>query len=151
MKTIVLSTLLAVSITLSAFSTDVTIEGSKISMRTLNNFRSDYGNISGVEWSMKEDFAKASFIYNNEKMEAFYDVTGQFIGSSKAVALDQMPLNVKRVFAKKYADYIVKETILFDGVDERSYYISAENDSRSVILHVSKEGAVSVFQSTKKK
>ncbi|TDH20897.1 hypothetical protein EXU57_21130 [Segetibacter sp. 3557_3] len=157
MKKLTLSLLLAVTIFTSAFATDEIKKANaetkkvvQVNVRTLHTFRSEFGNPNDVEWSLKPDFARASFTVNNERLEAFFDVRGELIGTSKAVTIDQMPVNVKRVFAKRYADYTVKETIRFDGVDESSYYISAENGSKSVILKVSVTGGVSLYQARNK-
>jgi hypothetical protein len=44
----------------------------------------------------------------------------------------------------------VKEAIRFDATDETAYFISAEDEARSLILKVSAEGMVSVYKSVKK-
>ncbi len=157
MKKLALSVLLAVSIFSSSFAADETKKAAdeskkatQVNVRTLHTFRTAFGNLTDVEWSTKPDFARASFTYNNERIEAFFDLRGELIGTSKAVTIDQMPVNVKRVFAKRYADYTIKETIRFDGVDESSYYISAENGTKSVILKVSVTGGVSLYQAARK-
>ena len=157
MKKLFLSALLAVSLFSSAFATDENTKAAEetkkekqINVRTLHNFRTEFGNLANVQWTTRADFSRASFVYNNENMEAFFDVHGELIGTSKAVTIDQMPVNVKRVFAKKYAAYTVKETIRFDGIDESAYYISAENGAKSVVLKVSVSGGISLFSSAKK-
>lgn len=157
MKKLFLSALLAVSIFSSAFATDENTKAAEgtekeqqVNVRTLHNFITEFGNLSNVQWTSRADFARATFVYNNESMEAFFDIHGEMIGTSKAVTIDQMPVNVKRVFAKKYADYNIKETIRFDGINESAYYISAENGAKSVVLKVSVSGGVSLFSSVKK-
>ncbi len=146
MKKLFLSALLMVALATSSFA-DV----NKINGRILNNFNSAFSEASNVQWTLKETFAKATFISDNEKMEAFYDLNGEMIGTSRAVTIEHMPTNVKREFAKKYADYVIKEMIRFDGMDETAFYISAENEKKSIIFKVSDAGTVSIFKTGKVK
>jgi hypothetical protein len=83
-------------------------------------------------------------------MEAFYNGTGEKIGSSRAISIDELPLKAKRSFAKDYADYTVKEVIEFNGTDETAYYLSAENEKTAVILKVNSVSELSTYKITKK-
>ncbi len=149
MKKFILTAFVAVAVATSAFSADFK-DVSKISKRILYNFSSEFSDANDVTWTLRPTFAKASFILENKRVDAFYDFDGTMIGTSKAVTIDQMPVNVKRVFAKKYADYTVKETIHFEGADESAFFISAANSNRSIVLKVSHQGLVSLFSSEKK-
>jgi opacity protein-like surface antigen len=146
MKKLLLATLLAVSVAASAFAKDVT----SATAAAQSNFKSEFKRAADVSWSATDQFVKASFVYNNEKMEAFYNANGDKIGTTRAIALEELPVKAKRAFAKKYDGYTVKEAIEFDGTDTTDYYISAENDKESVIIKVSNASWLSTFQKTKK-
>lgn len=151
MKKLLFTTLVALSIITSAFADDVTKAKNvaKVNSKAVSNFKNEFETASNVSWTSKTGYTKASFTMNNVKMEAFYDHQGNMIGSSHAICLDDLPTNAKRVFAKRYAGYTVKEAIQFDGIDETAYYISAENETHAVILKVS-NGMLSVFKKTSK-
>ena len=82
-------------------------------------------------------------------MEAFYNVDGEISGTSKAITLEDLPVNAKRSFAKRFNGYTVKEIIHFDGTEETAYYISAENDKETVILKVGVNEALPLSQQQK--
>ncbi len=145
MKKLFTAALLAVTLTISAFAADV----NKVSDKTMAHFNREFEDAQHVTWTVKPSFVKASFIKDNQRVEAFYDPSGELIGCSRAIDLNNLPTGAKRAFAKKYADYTVKEAIQFDGVDETHYYISAENDKQSVILKVA-NGFLSVYKKTNK-
>jgi hypothetical protein len=145
MKKFLIATLTAIVITTSAFATDA----NKVSSRALSNFRQDFDNASNVEWVVRPNFSKATFNFDNKKCTAFYDNQGNLIANSYAIEIENLPTSAKRTFAKKYADYTVKEAIQMDTPNDTSYYISAENDKQSVILKVS-EGFLSVYKKTSK-
>jgi hypothetical protein len=143
MKKFFTAALIAVTLTTSAFASDV----NKVSDKTVAHFNREFENAQDVSWSVKPTFVKASFLRENQRVEAFYDYQGQLIGCSHAIGLDNLPTSAKRAFAKKYADYTVKEAIQFDGIEATEYYISAENEKQSVVLRVA-NGFLSVYKKT---
>ncbi|MCW3106328.1 MAG: hypothetical protein JWQ09_834 [Segetibacter sp.] len=146
MKNLILSALLAVTVATTAFATGE----SNISYFVLNSFRHDFKDVTNVAWTSKTDFAKATFIQNNRKMEVYYNPNGDLIAISKNIQLDELPVNAKRAFAKRYEGYTVKEAIQFDGTDEQGYYLSAENEQESVIIKIDQNEQLSLFRKSKK-
>jgi hypothetical protein len=146
MKNLLLSTLLLVSITTGAFATGE----SNISYFILNTFKHDFRDATNVNWIARADYSKASFLYKNQKMEVFYNSAGQRLAVSKSIQLDELPVGAKRAFAKKFEGYTVKEAILYEGTDEESYYVSAENDKEKVIIKIGQNEQLTFFQKTKK-
>lgn len=146
MKNLFLTSILVAALATSAFATGE----SNINYFILNNFRLDYRGATNVEWVARPNYAKATFMYNNQKTEAFYNTNGQLIASSKAIKLDELPVSAKRAFAKKYEGYTVKEAIEFVEKDEVNYYVSAENDKEKVVIKVDENDLISTFSKTKK-
>jgi len=145
MKKLFIAALLTISVATTAFAADE----KKVNVRVMNTFNTEFENAENVTWTVKTNFVKASFVMDGQRVDAFYDFNGESIGRSQGISLDDLPLSAKRTYAKKYADYIVKEAIKFDGVDESAYYVSAENDKHSVILKITNAG-IGVFKKTAK-
>jgi hypothetical protein len=145
MKKLFLSTILSVLIAAASFAADLNKNAEAV-----YTFNSQFERAENVSWTSTKGFAKASFTLNNKQMAAFYRPDGSLIGTTSAVTLEELPVIAKRSFAKKYSGYTVTEAIRFDATDETAYFISAEDEARSLILKVSAEGMVSVFKSVKK-
>ncbi len=143
MKKLFIAALLAITVAASSFAA----EGNKVSFAALNNFASQFKKGSNVQWTTVENYTKATFTLNDIRTEALYTPEGDFIGTNQAVTLEELPVNAKRAFAKKYDGYTLKEAIRFEGTEESAYFISAENEKGSVILKVEDNG----FMSTVKK
>ncbi|WP_147203536.1 hypothetical protein [Segetibacter aerophilus] len=141
MKNLILSALLAVTVS-TAFATGET----KISYFVLNSFKHDFKDVTNVTWTSKTGLAKASFIYNNQKMDAFYNPNGSLFATSKNINLDELPVGAKRSFAKRYEGYSVKEAIKYESQDEQSYYISAENEKESLIIKIDEAEHLQLFK-----
>ncbi|MCW3081375.1 hypothetical protein [Segetibacter sp.] len=142
--------LLMAAIVVATFVTSAFAEPTKINYLALKNFTAEFKKASDVSWSSTTEFVKVSFVWDSERMEAFYNTAGEKIGTSRAVSIDELPLKAKRAFAKKYDTYTVKESILFEGADESAYFIKAENDTESVIVKVLDNGFVSVYRRSRK-
>jgi hypothetical protein len=146
MKKLLMAALLFISAATSAFAKD----SKSVNTAASNNFAAEYKKASNVTWTATENYIKASFIMNSERMEAFYNSQGEKIGTSKAFNIENLPVHAKRAFAKKYQGYTVQQAIEFEGNDETAYFISAENDKESVILKVNMFDNMSTYQRTKK-
>lgn len=145
MKKLFISALLAVLFVSSAFANPT-----KVSHTILRSFSTEFNNASDVSWTATADFVKANFLFEDQRMEAFYTPTGEKIGVSRGISVDELPLKAKRTFAKKYEGYTVKQSVLFEGVEENAYFIDAENETEKVIVKVFDDGSLSVFKKTKK-
>ena len=142
MKKLFISALLAVTVAVSSFAA----EGNNVSYTVRNNFSSQFKKASDVQWTSGENYTKATFVLDNVRTEALYSAEGEFIGTNQAITLEELPVNAKRAFAKKYEGYTVKEAIRFEGSQESAYYISAENEKGSVILKVEDSGSISTVK-----
>jgi len=139
MKKLFVSGLLMIAVAASSFAA-----GNEVSNVARNNFSSQFKRISDVQWSTGENYTKATFVLNGVSTQALYDESGEFIGTNQAANLEELPVNAKRSFARKYSGYTVKEAIRFEGSKESAYYIAAENEKGSVVLKVEDNGNISV-------
>src|SRR4051812_25053658 len=121
MKKLLLAALFAVTLIASAFASPV----KRVNSFVTRSFQEDFKDVSDVQWDLSPSFAKATFILDDVRTEAYYDLNGEFIGTCHSISLDELPISAKRSFAKKYSDYTVSQAIEFTGRDETSYYISA--------------------------
>jgi hypothetical protein len=146
MKKLFLSAILSVLIAGSLCAADV----NKENVATVADFSVDFTNAENVHWTSTKNYLKASFTLNNKKMEAYYEHDGSMIGTASAININELPVSAKRIFAKKYGSFTVKEAILFEATSDTAYYVSAEDEVQSLIITISSEGIASVFKKVKK-
>jgi hypothetical protein len=144
MKKLLLIALLIVTVTASAFAGG----SEEVHTAAVSNFKVEFEQASDVKWRSTEYFVKASFVLNHERMEAFYNLDGDRIGTSKAFNTEALPVKAKRAFAKKFTGFTVSQSIEFEGTDETAYFLSAENEKESVILKINSFGDLSTVQRT---
>ena len=149
MKKLFITALVALAIGTTAFAGPKSISAS-----VTKHFTNTFTKAQNVTWKSDEQFDKVSFVLNNEKVEAFYDVQGELIGTSKTIAFDKLPKSAIQTITTKYTfpDYQVKECIEFQNVNnnETNYYVSFTTKNEYIALEITRSGSVSVFSTTRK-
>jgi len=132
-------------------TTSMAAEGKKASYWVINQFNQHYTDVTDVTWVVNDQFAKASFLQEGVRLEAYYNqADGSFIGQSKAVAPQFLPKNASRMLEKQYSHFTIKEVIEFSSNTDVDFYVSLENDTQKLVLKVSRTGDVTVFKSIQK-
>lgn len=163
MKKILFTALAAISIASSAFTKDEQKTASakdekktasaqdkeKISYKVLTAFAAEFSEATDVNWTSKPNFDRASFNLDGKQLSAFYNFSGEIIGTTEEISFETLPSRAKNSIAKKYNNYSVKEAILFESDRETAYFIAAENNVQSVILKFM-HGHVTVFKKESK-
>ena len=149
MKKLIIAAFIAVAITGSAFAKPTETTTETVSYRVLNSFKADFADAENVSWKIDKDFVKASFILENEKMEAFYNNDGELIATSKAIAFDKLPKKALKTITTKYPfpPYSLEECIeLTNAAGVTNYYVNLKKGSEKLPLEMTKTGDVSEFK-----
>lgn len=147
MKKLLFAAIAALALTTTALATD---GGKDVNYWVLNKFKATYPDAKNVDWTITQKFAKAVFVIDNEKMEAYYSPEGEFIAESKAITVSRLPRAVRKVLDRKYKDFTVKEITEYSTPDKLEFYITIESDKSSKILKAGSGGSIEVFRSIDK-
>jgi hypothetical protein len=146
MKKILFAVLLTVSIGATAFAAPEKI----ISHKVRHHFITFFNDAQNVEWKETEQFVKASFILNNEKVEAFYTHDGELLGTSKEFAFDKLPARALKSILNKYPypEFNLQECIEFESsTGDKNYFVSFEKNDNINVLKISTYGIIEDFNS----
>lgn len=136
-------------VAIAASSTAFAGPSSKVS----EHFSNRFNKAKNISWVSGEQFDKATFMIDNTLVNAYYDVAGELIGTSKAIAFDKLPKAALETITTKYTfpEFQVKDCIEFvNGASETNYYVSMDKARETVVLEINKAGKVSVFSRTRK-
>jgi hypothetical protein len=144
MKKIMVTLAIAIS-SLSAFAT---IEES-VNQKVLAAFKTDFTTAKDVEWTVTDDYCKATFVYNERYVFAYYNLDGELLGLTRYISPLDLPLGLQNNLKKNYEDYWVSD--LFEAVksDETHYYITVENADCKIVLK-SSGNSWTTYSKTKK-
>lgn len=100
-----------------------------------------FSNASEVSWSATNNYYKASVNMQGKFLEVFYNIDGSFIGISRNITVDQLPLTlIKDVQAEKANAYV---SDLFELVTEQAgteYYITYKNGVETKVYRGAADG-----------
>ena len=139
LTTIVTAALLLFSV--SAFASN----GDEVTAKVKFAFEKDFTKAKNVYWKKTDDFYFASFIMNDFIVDAAYNEEAELVGTSRKIAIVQLPLSISLTLSQKYSDYTVSDDateLTCNG--ETKYFVTVVNEKQILRLHCISNGDVSV-------
>src|SRR4051794_22589201 len=94
-----------ICITITLITATAFANGEESNAKALSNLKREYKNAKDVEWKVTNEYTKASFSWNGQYLEVFYNNDGETIAESKYINTNNLPLKAQQFISKKYADY----------------------------------------------
>ncbi len=127
-----------------------TTGGTEPQFAGVENFQHKYPNATDVTYKVKGQFTEVNFEWNAMKLQAFYDLQGNFMATCRQVTVGNLPLSVQMSLKNEYADYVQRDAIEYNDSDDGvSYYVTAIGAKTTYLLRVSTSGSISVFKKMK--
>ena len=121
-----------------------------VNAKVLNAFKQEFTNANQVEWATGNNFYRASFIYNNKHVFAYYDMEGELLALTRYLSSTDLPLNLQTGLKKNYADYWISDLFEVSKNESTAYYITLENADGKVVLKSTGGNGWDVFKTFKK-
>jgi len=145
-KKVSIIALMVITIVSSAFAGD----NNALDFKGADAFKKLYPHATKVVYEVKKDYTQVRFSWNNIDLQAFFDKQGNLIGTSRNIAVNDLPLAYVLEINREYDGYTITEAIEFDHAQNgMSYYVSVTKGERSYVLNVATDGTISVFKKMK--
>jgi hypothetical protein len=148
-KNFLIALLVAVVFSGSSFANT----GKSVNALVKQSFQKEFAGAQSVNWEVISDkgIFHASFIYNNERLNAYFDSEGTLLATGRYVKQENLPMLVSRGIDVRYKQYDVLESIEFVTGSETSYIIRLENEKLSLYVQAYSDGSTTVLKKEKKK
>jgi hypothetical protein len=157
MKKIFLTFATAALFSVSAFATGggkkATEATANVSYTVQHQFAADFTEAENVTWTVTKNCQKADFTIEGTKKTAFYNLSGDFLGTTQVVGYNAIPAKSQKQIADQYKDYIADGVIVYqtneslnDNIDPTSYFVDLKSNNHDVLVRVTGSGAVEFFQ-----
>lgn len=157
MKKIFLTFATAALFSVNAFATG---GGKKANETTVNvsytvqhQFAQDFSEAQNVTWTVTKNCQKADFTIDGTKKTAFYNLSGDFLGTTQVIGYNAIPAKSKKQIADQYKNYTADGVIVYqanqslnDSIDPTSYFVDLKSSSHEVLVQVTSDGSVEFFQ-----
>jgi hypothetical protein len=128
MKKIIITVAIAIS-TFAAFATE-----EPVSSAVLNAFNKEFAGVKDVQWTSTDKYVKASFVFNGQSVNAFYDQEAQLIAMARNISSLELPISLQTSLKNQYKGYWISDLFEMSNHDGTSYYITIENADSKVVL-----------------
>jgi CRISPR/Cas system-associated exonuclease Cas4 (RecB family) len=128
MKKIILTLAVAFS-TLCSFASDVNVNS-----KVLDAFKNDFVSAKEITWTATSDYYKASFLFNDQQVAAFYNMDGELMGMTRYIRSTDLPLSLQANLKKEYGSYWISDLFEVSNHDGTGYYITLENADSKIVL-----------------
>lgn len=139
MKKMILTAAIIMS-TLCSFALD-----NEVSSKVLDAFKTEFTGAKEVTWTAGDNFYKASFVYNDQHVTAFFNVDGQMFAMTRNISSLDLPMSLQTSLKKEgYSNYWISDLFEVSNDEGTTYYITLENADARVVLK--SEGTLSWSQ-----
>ncbi len=140
--------LLALVVLVSSLA--VNAEEKNVNEKVLTAFKTEFTTASQVEWTTGPNYYKASFVFNDKHVFAFYNAEGSLLGLTRNITLSELPLKLQTDLKKNYESYWISD--LFEAAREEgtSYFLTLEDADTRLVLKASADNSWTVYEKTKK-
>jgi hypothetical protein len=118
-------------------SIGVFASGDSVNPKVLNAFNSDFRSAKEVEWTVANNYYKATFTFNEQHVFAYYNADGELLGLTRYISSASLPISLQSSLKKNYADYWISDLFEVAKDDGTAYYITLENADTKLVLKAS--------------
>ena len=144
MKKIIMTLAIALS-SMAAFAGEEDVD-----RKVLNAFKTDFSTANHVEWASGNNYYRASFIYNNKHVFAYYNTDGDLLGLTRYISSMDLPLGLQTELKKDYADYWISDLFEVSKTEGTAYYITLEEADKQVVLKSTDSSGWEVYKTIRK-
>ena len=124
--------------------------GDRLNFAGANSFIHQFPTASDITYKVKGQFTEVNFIWNDMKLQAFYDYDGNLLATCRPVPAGNLPLAAQLSLRDQYPGCLTREVVEYnDPNDGVSYYLTIVTPKSAYLLHVSTSGTISVFKKMK--
>jgi len=149
--------------TILTFATAVGFAGEKIekkddakavSYSAKKQLEAEFADAKSVTWSVNEDYQKATFTSEGKKLTAIFDVQGNYLAATQAIAFEDLPADAKKSIEKVYKDYTFSDAIKivarpasdYQSNDVGTYWIDLTKDNKQIYLNYTEASGLSFYK-----
>jgi len=125
----------------------------RVSYTVQQEFTIDFANAQNIVWTVNRNCQKAEFTIDGVKKAAFYNLSGDFLGTTQTIGYNAIPAKSQKEIADKYKGYEAQGVIVYqanellnDSIDPTSYFVDLKSDSHEVLVRVTQSGSTEFFQ-----
>jgi hypothetical protein len=132
------------------FSTFSAFAGEDVNQKVLNAFNAEFNSAKQVEWATGSNYYRASFVYNNKHVFAYYNMDGELLGMTRYISSMDLPIGLQTSLKNDYADYWISDLLEVAKNGGTAYYVTLEDADTKLVLKSAGGNDWEVYSKTRK-
>ena len=122
----------------------------RVSQKVLTSFKTEFTNAQDVEWETGNNYFRAAFTMNEQRIFAYYNVDGQLMSIARHISSIQLPVNLYANLKNDYSKYWISELFEVSNSEGLHYYVTLEMADSKMVMHSGNGGSWSTYSKSKK-
>ena len=122
----------------------------RVSRKVLASFKTEFANALNVEWETGNNYFRAAFTMNEQRIFAYYNVDGDLLSIARYISSIQLPVNLFTDLKNDYSKYWISDLFEVSNNEGLHYYVTLETADTKLVMHSSNGGSWSTYSKSKK-
>jgi hypothetical protein len=122
----------------------------KVSQKVLAAFKTEFATAQNVEWETGNNYFRAAFTMNEQRIFAYYNVDGQLLSIARYISSFQLPINLFSDLKNEYSKYWISDLFEVSNSEGLHYYVTLETADTKLVMHSGNGGSWSTYSKKKK-
>src|SRR5215468_3613118 len=105
-----------------------------INKQALNAFKKEFAGAADAAWTVGNNYYKVTFSLNDQKLFAYYNMTGDFLAVTRNISSLQLPLNLQTSLKRSYNNYWISDLFEVANDGGTNYYVTLETADTRIVL-----------------
>jgi hypothetical protein len=158
MKKIFLTIATAALLSVNVFAADGGKKGetATASYAVQQAFSAEFTNATNAVWTVTKNTQKVDFLIDGVKKTAFYNLAGEFLGTTQYIAYNAIPAKSQKLIADNYKGYKASDVIVYQAnealnrdIEPVTYFVDLKSAEHEVLVRVTDSGNIEFFKQVK--
>jgi len=119
-------------------------------------FSADFANATDAVWTITKNCQKVDFLIDGAKKTAFYNLAGDFLGTTQTTVYKAIPAKSQKLIADTYKGYTAGDVIVYQAnetlnndIEATSYFVDLKSEKHEILVRVANSGNIEFFKQVK--
>ena len=122
----------------------------RVSQKVLASFKTEFTNAKDVEWETGNNYFKAAFTMNEQRIFAYYNADGRLLSIARHISSIQLPVNLYTALKNDHSKYWISDLFEVSNNEGLHYYVTLETADSKLVMHSGNGGSWSTYSKNKK-
>ena len=122
----------------------------RVSRKVLASFKTEFANAKDVEWETGNNYFRAAFTMNEQRIFAFFNANGKMLSIARYISSVQLPVNLFVDIKNDYSNYWISDLFEVSNSEGLHYYVTLETAESKLVMRSDNGGSWSTYNKSEK-